>query len=155
MCDVRSRQQSRPWLNPFVRACSAMIVPLLALIGIGLISYAGFLKLAARLLRYSVSWKSSFLFAGIMLVAVIFHHVLVFSEPVAIRVGLGVVLLVGLVILGGWFFSGRGTKRGGTVLGWSAGIRLMALMFAMMLVVALAIVVLVQVFVSNQPSPSP
>jgi len=132
-----------------------MIVPLLIFIAVGLTSYAGFLKLAARLLRYSVPWKVSFLFACIMMVAVIFHHVLVFSEPVAIRVGLGVVLLVGLVILGGWFFSGRGTNRGGTVLGWSGGIRLMALTFAMMIVVAFAIVIPAQVFLSKHLSPAP
>jgi hypothetical protein len=131
-----------------------MIVPLLSLIAVGLISYAGFLKLAACLLRYSVSWKSSFLFAGIMLVAVIFHHVLVFSEPVAIRLGLGVVLLLGLVILGGWFFSARGTNRHGSVLGWSRALRLTALPFGMMIVVAFAIVIPAQVFLSNQLSQS-
>ena len=54
-----------------------MIIPWLIFMAVGLITYAGFLKLAARLLRYSVSWKSSFLFAGIMLVLVIFDHVLV------------------------------------------------------------------------------
>ena len=48
---------------------------------VGLITYAGFLKLAACLLRYSVSWKFSFLFAVIMLVAVIFDHVLVRLQP--------------------------------------------------------------------------
>jgi len=132
-----------------------MIVPLLTLIAIGLMSYAGFLKLAARLLRYRVSWKYTFIFAAIMLAAVIFHHVLVFSEPVAIRIGLGVVLLVGLVILGSWFFSGHGTNRRGTVLGWSGGIRLMALTFAMMIAVAFAIVVPLQVFLSNRLFASP
>ena len=132
-----------------------MIVPLLTLIAISLISYTGFLKLAARLLRYRVSWKYSFIFAAIMLAAVIFHHVLVFSEPVAIRIGLGVVLLVGLVILGSWFFSDHGTNRRGTVLGWSGGIRLMALMFAMMLFVAFAIVIPAQVFLSKHLSPAP
>jgi hypothetical protein len=90
-----------------------MIIPWLIFIAVGLITYAGFLKLAARLLRYSVSWKSSFLFAGIMLVAVIIDHVLVFSQPVAIRIGHGVTLLLGLLILGSWFFSGRGTNRRG------------------------------------------
>ena len=129
--------------------------PLLILIGVGLISYAGFLKLAARLLRYSVSWKSSFILAGIMMVAVIFHHVLAFSEPMAIRIGLGVVLLLGLVILGGWFFSGRGTNRRGTVLARSGGLLLMALMFAMMIVVAFGILLPLQVFLSNHLSPSP
>jgi hypothetical protein len=98
-----------------------MIVSWLLFIAVGLIIYAGFLKLAARLLRYSVSWKSSFLFAGIMLVAVIVDHVLVFREPVATRIGHGVMLAVGLVILGSWFFSGRGTNRQGAVLGWSGG----------------------------------
>ena len=65
-----------------------MIVPWLIFMAVGLITYAGFLKLAACLLRYSLSWKSSFLFAGIMLVLVIFEHLLVFSQPVAIRIGI-------------------------------------------------------------------
>jgi hypothetical protein len=132
-----------------------MIVPWLIFIAVGLITYSGFLKFAARLLRYSVSWKSSFLFAGIMLVLVIFDHVLVFSEPVAIRIGHGVVLLVGLIIFGGWFFRGRATNRRGAVLGWSGGIRLMALAFAMMIVVAFAIVIPAQVFLSKHLSPGP
>ena len=87
-----------------------MIIPWLIFMAVGLITYAGFLKLAARLLRYSLSWQSSFLFAGIMLVLVIFDHVLAFSQPVAIRIVHGVVLLLGLVFLGGWFFSRRGHK---------------------------------------------
>ena len=132
-----------------------MIVPWLTFIAVGLITYAGFLKLAARLLRYSLSWKASFLFAGIMLVAVIIDHVLALSQPVAIRIGHGVVVLIGLVILGGWFFSKRGTNRRGEVLGWSGGIRLMALAFAMMIVAAFAIVIPVQVFLSNHLSPPP
>jgi hypothetical protein len=132
-----------------------MIVPWLIFIAVGLITYAGFLKLAARLLRYSVSWKISFLFASIMLVLVICEHLLVFSEPVAMRIGHGVVLLLVLIILGGWFFRGRGTNRLGAVLGWPGGIRLMALAFAMMIVVAFAIVMPVQVFLSNHLSPPP
>ena len=132
-----------------------MIVLWLMFIAVGLMIYAGLLKLAARILRYSVTWKTSFLFAGIMLSAVIFHHVLLFSAPAAIRIGLGVVLLLGLLILGAWFFSGRGTSRQGTVLGWSDGIRLMALMFAMMIAVAFAIVVPVQIFLNNRLSPPP
>ena len=122
---------------------------------VGLITYAGFLKLAARLLRYSVSWKFSFLFAGIMLIAVILDHVVVFSEPVAIKIGHGVALLLGLVILGSWFFSVRGINRRGTVLGWSGGIRLMGLAFAMMVVVAFAIVIPVQVLLSKHLSAAP
>ena len=132
-----------------------MIVPLLIFIAVGLTSYAGFLKLAARLLRYSVPWKVSFLFAGIIIVAVFFHHVVLFSAPVALRIGLGVVLLLGLVILGGWFFSGRGTKRRGSALGWSGGIRLMALTFAMMMLLAFAIVMPAQFFLNKHLSPPP
>ena len=132
-----------------------MIIPWLIFMAVGLITYAGFLKLAARLLRYSVSWKSSFLFAGIMLVLVIIDHVLVFSQPVAIRIGHGVTLLLGLLILGSWFFSGRGTSHRGAVLGWSGGIRLMALTFAMMVVAAFAIVIPAQVFLSKHLSAPP
>lgn len=43
--------------------------------------------------------------------------------------------------------------RGGTALGWGGGIRLIALAFAMMAVVAFAIVVPAQVFLSKQLSP--
>jgi len=132
-----------------------MIVPLLMFIAVGLITYSGFLKLAARLLHYSVSWKASFLFAGIMLILVMFEHVLVFSEPMAIRIADGLVLLLVLIILGSWFFSRRGTNRLGAVLGWSGGIRLVALAFAMIIVVAFAIAMPVQVFLSNHLSPAP
>jgi hypothetical protein len=76
-----------------------MIVPWLIFIAVGLITYAGFVKLAARLLRYKVSWKSSFLFAVIVLVLVIFDHVLAFDQPVAIRIVHAVLLLLALVIL--------------------------------------------------------
>ena len=116
-----------------------MIVPWLIFIAVGLITYAGFLKLAARLLRYSVSWKSAFLFAGIMLVIVIFGHVLAFSESLATRIGYNIVLLAGQIVFGSWFFSGRGTNRQDTILGWFGGLRLVALMFAMMLFLAFAI----------------
>jgi hypothetical protein len=133
----------------FVRATPLVIVPWLIFIAVALITYSGFLKFAARLLRYCVSWKSSFLFAGIMVVLVICDHVLVFKEPVAIRIGHGVVLLLGLIILGGWFLKGCGTNRRGAVLGWSGGIRLIALAFAMMIVVAFAIVIPARVFLSN------
>ena len=126
-----------------------MIVPWLTFIAVGLMTYAAFLKIAARLLRYSVSWRSGFHFAGIMLIIVIFGHVLTFSEPLALRIGHNVVLLLGLVVLGGWFFSGRGTNRRGAILGWGGGMRLVTLAFAIAVVVAFAIVIRAQVFLSN------
>jgi hypothetical protein len=132
-----------------------MIVPWLSFITVSLITYAGFVKLAARLLRYKVSWKSSFLFALIVLVLVIFDHVLAFDQPVAIRIVHLVGLLLLLVILGSWFFSARGMNRSGTLLGWCGGIRLIALTFAMMVIVSFAIILPAQVFLSKHLTPSP
>ena len=129
-----------------------MIVSWLIFIAVAVIMYAGFVKLAARLLRYNVSWKYTFFFAGIMMVAVIVDHVLVVSEPVATRIGHAVVLLLGLVIFGGWFFRERGTSRSGTILGWSGGVRLIALAFSMIIVVGSAIVISAQMFLSNSSS---
>jgi len=132
-----------------------MIVPWLTFIAVGLITHAGFVKLAARLLRYKVSWKSSFLFAVIVLVLVIFDHVLAFEQPVAIRIVHVVVLLLILVVLSSWFFSRRGMNGNGTLLGWGGGVRLVALAFALMFVVALAIILPVEIFLSKHLSPSP
>jgi hypothetical protein len=97
-----------------------MIVPWLGFIAVGLIAYAGFVKLAAGLLRYKVSWKSSFFFAVVVLILVIFDHVLAVKQSVAIRFVHVMVLLLVLVILGGWFFSTRGMNRSGTLLGGAA-----------------------------------
>lgn len=132
-----------------------MIVPWLIFIAVGLMTYAGFVKLAAGLLRYKVSWKSSFLFAVVVIVLVIFDHVLAVNQPVSIRFVHVLVLLLVLVILGSWFFSTRGMNRSGTPLRWGGGVRLIALAFAMMFVVALAIVLPAQVFLSKHFSPSP
>ena len=73
----------------------------------------------------------------------------------AIRIADGLVLLLVLIILGSWFFSRRGTNRLGAVLGWSGGIRLVALAFAMIIVVAFAIAMPVEVFLTNHLSPAP
>jgi hypothetical protein len=132
-----------------------MIVPWLTFIVAGLITYAGFVKLAAHLLRYKVSWKSGFLFAVIAIVLVIFDHVLAFQRPVAIRIVHAVVLLLVLVILGSWFFSARGMNRSGTILGWGGSVRLIGLAFAMMVLVAFAIVFPAQLFLNKHLSPPP
>src|SRR5215471_290525 len=132
-----------------------MIVPWLSFIAVGLITYAGFVKLAARLLRYKVSWKSSFLFAAVVLALVILDHVLAFEQPVAIRIVHAVLLLLVLVILGSWFFSVRGMNRSGLLLGWGGGVRLTALAFALMIVVGSAIVLPSQVFLSKHLSSAP
>ena len=142
-------------IQPFVRANLLMIVPWLSFIAVGLIACAGFVKLAARLLCYKVSWKSSFPFAIIALVLVIFDHVLVFDQPVPIRIVHAVILLLVLVILGSWFFSVRGMNRSGTLVGWGGSFRLIAVTFAMMVIVTFAVVLLVQVLLSKQFSSPP
>ncbi len=132
-----------------------MIVPWLTFIAVGTTTCAGFVKLAGRLLRYTVPWKSSSLFAVIVLALFIFDHVLAFDQPVTIRIVHAMVLLLVLVILGSWFFRARGMNRSGNLLGWGGGIRLMALTFAVMVIVAFTIVLPAQVFLSKQLSPSP
>ncbi len=124
-----------------------MLLPWLTFIVVSLIVYTGFVKLAACLLRYKVGWKSTFFFAVIMLIIVMVVHVLDFRQSAAIRIGHAALLLIGLVIMGSWFFSKRGTDRSGAVLGWRGGIRLTALAFAMMVVMAFAIVIPVQALV--------
>ena len=42
------------------------LIPLLLLTVIALCSYCGVVKLAARILRFSITWKSSFTFALLM-----------------------------------------------------------------------------------------
>jgi len=96
-----------------------------------------------------------FLFAVIVLGLVIFDHVLAFDQPVALRVVHVVVVLLVLVVLGSWFFSARGMNRSGTLLGWGGGIRLITLTFAVMVIVAFAILLPAQVFLSKHLSPSP
>jgi pimeloyl-ACP methyl ester carboxylesterase len=131
-----------------------MIVAWLTFIAVGLITFTGFVKFAARLLRCKMSWRSSFIFAVVAIAIVIFDHVLVFRQPAAIRIGHAIALLVALFIFGSWFFRERGLNRNGAVLGWGGGIRLIALAFAMMFVVVFAIVVPAQVFLgknSGQP----
>jgi hypothetical protein len=46
-------------------------------------------------------------------------------------------------------------NRQGTILGWSGGLRLVALMFAMMFVLVFAIAMPVQIFLSNHLRPPP
>jgi hypothetical protein len=129
-----------------------MILPWLIFIAVGVITYAGFVKLAAFLLRYTVAWKSSFLFAVIALAAVILDHVVAFDQPVTIRIIHAVVLLLVLVVFGSWFFSKRGMNRSGAFLGLGGGIRLVSLAFAMMVVVGFTIVIPVQAFLTKHLS---
>src|SRR5439155_20189887 len=94
-----------------------VIVPWLTFIAVGTTTCAGFVKLAGRLLRYTVPWKSGSLFAVIVLALFIFDHVLAFDQPVTIRIVRAMALLLVLVIFGSWFFRARGMNRSGNLLG--------------------------------------
>jgi hypothetical protein len=89
-----------------------------------------------------------------MLLITIFGRVLAFGEPLATRIGYNIVLLAGQIVFGSWFFSRRGTNRQGTILRWPGGLRLVALMHAMMFVLVFAIAMPVQIFLSNHLSRS-
>ena len=153
--DFDAASRPRGGLSILLRGTPLMLVPSLIFIVVVVITYSGLLKLAARILRYTVPWKSAFLFAGIMLVIVIFGHVLALSESLATRIGYNIVVLAGQIAFGSWFFSRRGTSRQGTILGWSGSLRLVALMFAMMLVLVFAIAMPIQVFLTNHLSTPP
>src|SRR5690242_16404070 len=112
-------------------------------------TYTCFVKLAGRLFGYSVLWKSSFLFAVIMLIIVIFADLLDVHRPANTRLEHGGVLLLALIILGGWFFSSRGTDRDGGVLGWGGGVRLVGLAFVMMAIAVFAVAISVQAFATK------
>jgi hypothetical protein len=133
-----------------------MLVPLLTLTVVALLMYAGFVKLAARFLRYGITWTSSFLFALIVYAVVIVARILspVVAQPLAIMVGQTVVLLFGLVILGGWFFSGRATDVGGQIVGWRGSIRLSALAFSLMFIIGIALLIILHAF-HLQPAIKP
>jgi hypothetical protein len=117
-----------------------MILLWLLLIPIGLATYAGFVKLAAVILRYKVSWNPCLLFAAIVVGLVMLDQVLPVNHSRALMIVNSVVLLLVLIALGSWFFKTRGTNRNGNVLGWGGAIRLMALAFAMLIVVGLAVI---------------
>ena len=57
--------------------------------------------------------------------------------------------------MGSWFFSERGMNRSGSILGWGGSVRLIALAFTMMVIVAFAIALPAQVFLSKHLAPPP
>ena len=131
-----------------------MLFPLLMFVTIGLTCYAGLLKLSARFLRYKVSWKSSFLFAVVMLGIVMFTRMLDSKQPAAIAIGHGVVVVIGLVILGSWFFSKRGQDSSGALLGLAGGAKLVGVSFAVMFFVTFAILLPAEMFlIKHLPPP--
>jgi hypothetical protein len=118
-----------------------MLINLLLLTPIALFYYAGLVKFAALLLRYKVSWKSSLLFAVIMLIIVLVTH-RTFPAPLLVAIGEMVVFAAGLSAFGSWFFRKRITDATGHALGWDGSIRLSALALSIILLLGIALLVL-------------
>ena len=113
-------------LSRFRQSYPAYDRPMLIFIALGLITYAAFLKLAPRLFRYSVSWRS-------------------------VAIGWDTAWCC-CSVSSSWvagFSVGAAQTAAVQSLAGSGGIRLIALAFAMMIVVAFAIVIPAQVFLSN------
>jgi hypothetical protein len=115
-----------------------MFINLLLLTVIILCYYAAIVKFAALLLRYTVSWKSSFLFALVMLTRVIILR-WTSAAPLFVVICEMVVLSAGFCALGAWFFHKRIANSAGQMLGWDGSIRLSALALSMLLVLGIAV----------------
>jgi hypothetical protein len=90
-------------------------------------------KLAGRLLRYSLSWKLSFVFALAMLIIAIASRALQFAIGHSLPLWLALILLLAVyVLLGAWLFGERATNASGQVLGWHGGARLSVCAFLVM-----------------------
>ena len=110
-----------------------LVLPLLMFICL----YAGIMKLAARLLRYRLSWKLSFVFAISMLIFAIACRALQFTVGHSLPLWLALILLlVVYVVLGAWLFAERSANASGEALGWRGGVQLSAYAFLLMAVFA-------------------
>lgn len=102
------------------------LVPLLVLITLIPAVYAAYIKASARLLRYQgITWKQSFAFGLIIIICGLSLRAATFFTGYSIQSNLS--FLLGLpihILLGGWFFSKRGSKPSKESLGWGGAILL-------------------------------
>ena len=114
--------------------------------------YAGIVKLAVRLLRYTLSWKLSFLFALAMLIIAMASRALQFAIGHSLPLWLSLILLLAAyAVLGAWLFGQRATNVSGRVLGWRGGVQLSACAFLLMTGFALLILGLLHIFHPTTP----
>jgi hypothetical protein len=100
--------------------------------------HAGIVKLAARILRYKLSWSLSFVFALAMLFIAIASRALQFAIGHSLPLWLALILLLGVyVLLGARLFAKRATNASGQVVGWRDGVRLSICAFLVMAALAL------------------
>jgi len=121
------------------------LIPLLLLTAIGLCYYAGAVKLSARLLRFSVTWKSSFMFALLMLILVVLTRGISPAADHSLPVVICQMFVMAIVFtaLGGWFFRRRVTSANGQILGWPGSIRLSVLALSLIFVLGVAALIAV------------
>ncbi len=105
-------------------------IPLLFLF----VLHAAYVKLSAAVMgRSLVSWKHSFLFAGLVILVTLIERI--GSVLTGISMPLTVALIYGIALqlaLGSWFFSTRGTTRNGQRFGWRGGAQLSAITVALL-----------------------
>ena len=122
------------------------LIPLILLTVFSLCYYSGIVKLAARILRFHVTWKSSFLFALLVLILVILSRAVSPGSRRTLPVVICEMLIVAVVLaaLGSWFFRSRVTGLNGRALGWAGSIRLSALAFSIIFVFGVATLIAAQ-----------
>jgi len=118
--------------------------------------YAAIVKLAARFLRYTLSWKRSFMFALAMFIIAMAARSLQFAIGYLLPLWLALIFLaVVYLALGAWLFAEHVTDASGQVLGWRGGLRLSACAFAVMTVLALLALGVLLMLHSFYPMPQP
>jgi hypothetical protein len=116
--------------------------------------YAAYVKLSARLLRYRVRWITSFAFAVILWIIVVCTRFLDLGQPFAIAIGHSIVVLLAVLLLGGWFFSTRSIDASGQPVGFSRAFGLSGLTFGLMFATAGILFLLTHVLFRLHP-PTP
>jgi hypothetical protein len=121
------------------------LIPLFLLTAIALCFYGGVVKLAARILHFRVTWKSSLLFALLMFILVVLTRGISPAADHTLPVVICQMFVMAVVFsaLGSWFFRSRVTGADGHILGWSGSIRLSVL--ALSLIFSLGVAVLIAV----------
>ena len=97
------------------------LIPLLLLTAIALCFYGSVVKLAARILRFSVTWKSSFLFALLIFILIILTRGISPAADQTLPVVICQMFVMAIVLdaLGSCFFRSRVTGANGQILGWA------------------------------------
>ena len=125
------------------------VIPLLLFTAIALCYYAGVVKLAARILHFCVTWKSSFLFALLMFIAVVYTRGISPAANLAIVICQMFVMAIVLSALGSWFFKNRIRDTDGRILGWPGSARLSALALSFIFALGVATLIVVRAFSSH------